>query len=584
MEYWLPGNWSTSFDYEGLLFFVQKMQEMLYHYSDDIHRAPVHNTSTLANEFCELYKSVKRGQVSNYQLKPLFAELAHSFCNDFILRDCLGDDFIDTVYSQMKGCSDSDYYSIANYVSNIAAPNYFNWTVKYLSKHIPHGNHKTEIEKGARCLISDAIMRGYSGEFIYSYIEQTLISHNVSSLCVLDDFFKRFDFKKRLYKIYMQISEDIAVHAEILHKRLSLNFEDDGHFHLMRQEKRYVMCYFELEALDYYCATNKAYLAINLFLKYYRFISNKRKHMLYKFGAVWNAEDDQVHYLPIIPTGFKAIEENDDSMIIKLLDSILVGVQVHNTTGVSELNKAIELHNSALQQRLPKDGFINLWSVFEVLCPLHNRSTNKDNTISKIDAVIHHVLPVLQSDYFPSTLQSIIKDLQSNLTMQDFNELLDSIEGPDVSHKIAALCLLPEYEKLREELFSKMSNLPLLRYKIYKLYLYRNKKRELFNLSQQYAQRVKWHLYRLYRARNAIVHAGKAPRQIQVLGEHLHSYVDSVMLEVAFKLSSNNMLTNIDSVFTDAFLLLKRKEKLFSENTAVKPDDLLVLLERSLVI
>ena len=41
MKYWCPNDWSDSFDHEGLLFFIQKMQEMLFHFSDDIHRAPI---------------------------------------------------------------------------------------------------------------------------------------------------------------------------------------------------------------------------------------------------------------------------------------------------------------------------------------------------------------------------------------------------------------------------------------------------------------------------------------------------------------------------------------------------------------
>ena len=31
--------------YDGIQFFVQRLEEMLFHYSDDIVRAPVHNAS-----------------------------------------------------------------------------------------------------------------------------------------------------------------------------------------------------------------------------------------------------------------------------------------------------------------------------------------------------------------------------------------------------------------------------------------------------------------------------------------------------------------------------------------------------------
>ncbi len=40
--------------YDGILYFVQRLEEMLFHYSDDIVKAPVHNTVTLINEYIEL--------------------------------------------------------------------------------------------------------------------------------------------------------------------------------------------------------------------------------------------------------------------------------------------------------------------------------------------------------------------------------------------------------------------------------------------------------------------------------------------------------------------------------------------------
>ena len=44
MKY-ITQDWTSTKD--GYLFFVQRLQEMLFHYSDDIVKAPVHNTQTL---------------------------------------------------------------------------------------------------------------------------------------------------------------------------------------------------------------------------------------------------------------------------------------------------------------------------------------------------------------------------------------------------------------------------------------------------------------------------------------------------------------------------------------------------------
>ena len=55
---------------------------------------------------------------------------------------------------------------------------------------------------------------------------------------------------------------------------------------------------------------------------------------------------------------------------------------------------------------------------------------------------------------------------------------------------------------------------------IYNLYEQRENREKLWHLSEKYCQRIEWHLYRLYRLRNAIVHAGESHKRIQMLGEH----------------------------------------------------------------
>ena len=46
MKY-ITQDWTSTKD--GYLFFVQRLQEMLFHYSDDIVKAPVHNTHHLVD-------------------------------------------------------------------------------------------------------------------------------------------------------------------------------------------------------------------------------------------------------------------------------------------------------------------------------------------------------------------------------------------------------------------------------------------------------------------------------------------------------------------------------------------------------
>lgn len=572
MKYWLPTNWDKSFDYEGLLFFVQKMQELLYFYTDDIHRAPVHNTSTLCYEFLHTHAEVRSGKVNSKHLNEIFQEIKYSFSHDAIIKSYLGSDFVEQVSSKLNACQEHDHYKYVNYLDNLLNMDYYGWVVEFLKRHIQHGSHKEEIISGARCWIADIIMQGYSAEFIYSFLEDTFISKKVSSLDVLDTFFNRFDFSKRKFKVYMFVSDNVVKFSDILNKRLSLKFEDDGNFKKIKTPPKFNICYLEIVTIDPNTAAEIAYRRINIFFKYYKFISNSQKSMLKKTGYIFDEQTSEIYKLPILPNRVKAIEFRGDSTIVNTIDAIILGIKDQKSSAGQIINKAIELHNSALRQELPKDGLINFWSILEVLCPTSNEK-------SKLDSIIDSTIPVLQNDFFYGKFKSIYSDLRSNLNKADFSLFLSKINEKGVINKIAAFCLLPEYENLREEQFTVWSDFPLIRHKIFTLYTLRNNKKNFFSLSTFYAQRVKWHLCRIYRERNAIVHSGESTNSVRVLCEHLHLYVDNILNELVYKLASNNALSDINSVFVDTQMLIDSKAKHFSESSLLTKDDIDILLK-----
>lgn len=572
MKYWTPHSWCNSFEQEGLLFFVQRAQEMLFHYTEDIRRAPVHNTSTLTREYLRLAKETDSGKVKEYHLEMVFAEIKNSLLHDRILINKLGEGFVKNLYLQLCATPKEKQRNLVQYLNGIIEKRYLSWAEAYLKENITHGTHKSEIEFGAKCWISDLVMRGYSREFIYSYIEEKLIQSSLSSLADLDDFFRRFDFEKRTYKVYIQISKVILPFKEILESRLSLSFEDDGNFSVLDNKSKYKTCYFQIESLDYYKAASLAYQRINLFCKYYCYLSNKRKNLLFMHCCIVDQLDNSTHYIPIVPTGFYSKEFFCDKLIVQTMDTVIMGLNENSHSERKTIEKAIDLHNSAIRQQIPKDGFVGLWSVLEILCPSGEYK-------SKIDMVLTNIVPVLQNDYYPKLFESIFEDLKDNLPLSMFRKIYTSITASDVIEQTAHFCFLPEHEELREASFKQLSLYPAIRNKIYNLYVLRENKKALFDLTNKYRRRVEWHLYRLYRTRNSIVHSGSANTHVQVLGEHLHSYVDSALNELAFKMAKTSVLSNANNVFVDTALLVRQKQEHFSTEGNLTISDIKVLLK-----
>ena len=64
-----------------------------------------------------------------------------------------------------------------------------------------------------------------------------------------------------------------------------------------------------------------------------------------------------------------------------------------------------------------------------------------------------------------------------------------------------------------------------------------------------------------------------------MLGEHLHIYVDRVILELMVKLAKDKCLGTIQDVFTDTYFLLNKKKKNLKEPGNVDEQSIMLLLE-----
>ena len=74
-------NWDRKYD--GILFLIQRLESMLFHYSDDIDRAPIHNTATLIKEYVKLANDKN---IQSFHLEIVASELSQSIQTDEIIK------------------------------------------------------------------------------------------------------------------------------------------------------------------------------------------------------------------------------------------------------------------------------------------------------------------------------------------------------------------------------------------------------------------------------------------------------------------------------------------------------------------
>ena len=170
-------------------------------------------------------------------------------------------------------------------------------------------------------------------------------------------------------------------------------------------------------------------------------------------------------------------------------------------------------------------------------------------------------------------MTSIVNDidecLQNNISEQDYKSFMERInETGCEKKKCFYLFLKPEYQDLRKEIVAKLENYPVLRSRILMFEDMKTTK-NLKEFVDRYVQRVTWHLYRMYRTRNAIVHSGDVPRNLKYLGEHLHSYVDATVKEFIVKLSGSIPFESVEDVIVDIRFAIDNLDNAIGKNTNI---------------
>ena len=335
MKY-ITQDWTSTKD--GYLFFVQRLQEMLFHYSDDIVKAPVHNTQTLLEEYVDTEKDVVKGSIKQYQLDIIAKEIKPSLMTDVIVRELYKYEVIE----EMAKFLDKDQRTAVHYIFNkIPKKKYYEICCKYLKENLSESNRKTEIEKGLRAWLAFLLWHGYSSEYIYRFLRNIFEESINDPEKKAQIFLNRFDFEIGKYKVYFVFYEKLKPYQKLLNERLHISFEDDGCFKQIKRKQKSFIGVMETKAYD------------NI-------------SVIGKNGLVIRQDTQEGIILPVKAFGYKSIKPEPRENFKTEIDTIVLGCQEKGKETYSQLNKIVDLHNAALNQQDLNDAFLNLWSALEV--------------------------------------------------------------------------------------------------------------------------------------------------------------------------------------------------------------------------
>ena len=218
------------------------------------------------------------------------------------------------------------------------------------------------------------------------------------------------------------------------------------------------------------------------------------------------------------------------------------------------------------------DSLLSLWSILESIVDKDNDTDEKQidkgnedkKDRSKIGNVISYTIPYLKSTHIQKLVQTCMTDI-IRWDIDFFNNHIanNGFGSNDLEHTFAFLAF-KSTQPDRDCLFASTETYPLLRYRVCTLSDSLQNSKEIKSLIKAHTQRVTWHLHRIYRARNYIIHDANSNNRLnEGLVINLHSYVDTLFSEVITHISISPYNDSIyDAITNHKLSVLIMDEKL----------------------
>ncbi|MEH2960437.1 hypothetical protein [Candidatus Merdisoma sp. JLR.KK006] len=572
MKFKNQGEWKNGYKHDGLLFFAQKIEEMLGYYTNHLYKVPVYNSYFLMREYLHVAKLADEKVINDGHLKYVLDEFIESFERDIVVKNNISEDEINYIIQRLMSTSVLDQKRIVHYLYHYFV-NYYEMCVAYLKKIVKEEKEKKKIEKALRCYLPFLIGGGYSQEYIYYYCNEVFGNGQSGSMDMLDLFLSRFDFKHRKYTVYVALIKKVEQFKSVFENRMDAFVGEDDYSQKLRYDrKKFFVARFETEQLDENKAAQQIYENVNLFIRFYKFLGDRREEWFLKKCLVKDEEGNCVP-LDLKPQGYSVSEDYDDKTIGTVSEVVLTSLigNAHDTFRV--VDKVLQNHNMAIENPDMKTAFLSLWSILEII-----GISKRDDT--KMAEIEKSLIPVLQSDYANDIFNELHDYVKANISKKDYSEIIKDVEEEGNDYlKIACIVILEKYNGTREKLCQMLENYPLIRSRISQLNEVFKQKKIFLNDLDRYTRRLKWHLRRMYRTRNAIIHSGENPENLKALGEHLHSYVDELLLEIIMQLTRKKSLGTIDNVLISSEFNMDNIRAKFNSKDELKIEDIRCLLE-----
>jgi len=552
-------HWENLSDLEGLLFFAQTVDEMLFEYTLDSYKPMALNCRLLCIECLSTIGEIKDGYMPKKNLQSVLEELKWSLEKDIAAKNILGKKF-EFYLSQIKPneIKINELENIIKFILNhFSERKYLKEVRKSLFNLVKDGSQKEKIKNLTSSFLTELINNGYHPNHIdyqnYHFFFDTNKEQKIKEIKQLKDFFDLFSFKSNEYIVafigsilFRNFKETLNQYDVVVTKTYNCfsTIPGDITFKKSRKENESFIICSKVKGLDHHSARENVEKFLGQVTNLFNFFHHKEKPQLNNTSIVSRVSDN---YVVVIDKPIKSIlkTKNDEypKFAAKSVENVLSNFEL-NRESTYRFSRSIDLHSAALSASAIENQMLDLWAALETLMPKSSES-NKDRIVQITDQLI----PFLQINYIEKQFAELYENL-NNWNSFFLKKTLEKTIGYEESNPIvslAALVTLKENKELRVKIYEKLDDFPLLKNRIYSVHEMFNCPKNIKKVLNKHYTKIGWHLRRIYRTRSLIIHSGTFPTYTQILIEHLHNYLD-VFIKKIIELGSEKQIGTIEQV------------------------------------
>lgn len=578
--------WTYSKELECLLFFAQRMEELLFYHTTDTYRYMALSLSDLAIEFCKTYKNP---QIDKKNLKHIVDELSERLQKDTAAKKILSEEFVTRFTTNCMSWDSRTQYENISYIGRkLSERDYYNFIVDRLCNLIKENKCKKEIDKYTSLFVREVINCGYDSNYVYQVLHEVFFTDVVQSVDTINVFFEHFDYKIKKYNVYIGYSMDMSELMPLFDKLLisdlkvsMVDLSNPPHGLKIRRQQS-ILRFEDIESYDIYSAYEIANAISSCVVDSYNFYKHEKKDLL-TYIQVSNEKlgFKTINQKNLLKERVSAFSNEDSSKKAEAFIKALFS----NGSNLSDLSRISKIHNSAICSDNASDSLLSLWSVAESLVEFdkedgdestNSEKNNKKYGRSKVHNVIKVIVPFIKSTY----IQKLVKTCMSDVLRWDkdfFEKNIRTISfGENDIEKMFAFLAFESTDNNRKELYNKTNEYPLLRYRVSILNEQLHNIKNIKAVIKEHEKRVTWHMYRIYRARNYIIHDANSDKKMNnELAINLHTYLDAVITKAVELINDSNFNDSIRTVINihqfgvsimDEKIASKENEKINEDN------------------